>query len=229
MTVPGERGVLAVVVARNEEPTIAGVVKSLRRLGGVAEVTVIDGGSSDRTVEEATGAGARVLMSARPVGKGDALEGAFDRLPEVDILVLADGDVGETAEEAELLMGPVLRGELDIAIGRLPGQPGGGFGLVKGMARWSIRVLTGFDPREPLSGQRCATREVLRACRPFARGFGLETAMTIDAARLGYRVGEIPVAMTHRPTGRSVSGFAHRARQGLDIIRAVFPRALSLR
>ena len=53
--------------------------------------------------------------------------------------------------------------------------------------------------------------------------------MTIDAARLGFRVGEVPVAMTHRATGRTMSGFLHRSRQGADIAWAVLPRALKLR
>jgi hypothetical protein len=101
--------------------------------------------------------------------------------------------------------------------------------LVKGLSRNAIRALTGFDPAEPLSGQRAVRREVLEACRPLAEGFGLETAMTIDAVRLGFGVGEVPVDMTHRATGRSLTGFIHRAGQGADILRAVVPRALGLR
>ena len=62
-----------------------------------------------------------------------------------------------------------------------------------------------------------------------AARFGLETAMTIDAVRLGFRVGEVPVAMSHRPTGRGLQGFVHRGRQGADILLAVAPRAAGLR
>jgi glucosyl-3-phosphoglycerate synthase len=92
-----------------------------------------------------------------------------------------------------------------------------------------IRALTGFASQAPLSGQRAVTARALSECRPLASGFGVETAMTIDALRLGFRVGEVPVAMTHRPTGRGASGFAHRGRQGADILRAVAPRAVGLR
>ena len=142
---------------------------------------------------------------------------------------LVDGDVGDTASEVEVLLGEVLAGRLDLAIGTLPAQPGGGFGLVKRFAGWWIRVLTGFAAYEPLSGQRAVRREVLDGCRPLGPRFGLETAMTIDAVRLGFRVGEIPVEMTHRLTGRGLAGFLHRGGQGLDILRAVLPRALRLR
>src|SRR5207249_1266766 len=93
----------------------------------------------------------------------------------------------------------------------------------------AIRTLTGFRAEEPLSGQRAVTRMALQACRPLAGGFGLETAMTVDALRLGLRVREVPVEMAHRPTGRSLSGFLHRFGQGADIFRAMVPRALNLR
>ena len=101
--------------------------------------------------------------------------------------------------------------------------------MVKTLSRTAIRWLTGFAPAEPLSGQRAVRRECLEACRPLAEGFGLETAMTIDAVRLGFRVGEVPIDMSHRATGRTLSGFLHRAGQGIDILRAVVPRALRIR
>jgi hypothetical protein len=151
------------------------------------------------------------------------------RAPGADVFVLVDGDVGDTASEIDRVLAPVLAGDLDLAIGVLPPLEGGGFGLVKRMASGFIRALTRFDPRAPLSGQRAVQSAVLEACRPLAGGFGLETAMTIDAARLGYRIGEVDVAMSHRATGRGFSGFAHRGRQGADILRAVLPRVLRIR
>ena len=74
--------------------------------------------------------------------------------------------------------------------------------------------LSGFRLVEPLSGQRAATARCLSQIRPFARGFGLETAMTIDLVRLGFKVGEIPVDMAHRPTGRTAAGRFRNALTG---------------
>jgi glycosyltransferase involved in cell wall biosynthesis len=221
--------VLAVVAARNEEATISMTVKALQGIPSVHEVLVVADGSADGTAEEAHRAGARVLARSRAAGKGDAVEAALERGSPSDVYVLVDGDVGASASEAEALLDAVLSGRLDLAIGALPPQPGGGFGLVKGFAGWSIRALTGFEAREPLSGQRAVRGEVLDGCRPLAPRFGLETAMTIDAIRLGFRVGEIPVNMSHRATGRGPAGFLHRALQGVDIALAVLPRASRLR
>lgn len=223
------RRVVALVAAHNEEPRIARTVKSLRAIEAVAEVVVVADGSTDRTPDEARGAGARVFVAPDRRGKGSALDAVLSRIDRADTYLFVDGDVADTAAEAERLLRPVLGGELDLAIGRLPPQPGGGFGLVKRVAAWLIERVAGFRAEEPLSGQRAITGEALDACRPLAGGFGVEVAMTIDAARLGFRVGEVPVEMSHRPTGRTVAGFSHRGRQGLDILRAALPRLFRLR
>ncbi len=62
--------------------------------------------------------------------------------------------------------------------------------------------------------------EVLRAVVPFAPGYGMEPAMTIDAVRAGYRLREVELDLAHRATGRTVGGFVHRARQLWDFGRA---------
>ncbi len=52
---------------------------------------------------------------------------------------------------------------------------------------------------------------------PFATGYGMEIAMTIDRRREQVRASSSsPVDLTHRPTGRTLRGFAHRARQLAD-------------
>jgi hypothetical protein len=66
--------------------------------------------------------------------------------------------------------------------------------------------------------------EVLRAVLPFARGYGMELGMTVDAVRAGYRVGEYELDLSHRATGRTLNGFTHRARQLLDFTRAYWAR-----
>ena len=57
----------------------------------------------------------------------------------------------------------------------------------------------------------------MRAVRPIASGYGVEVALTIKALQAGLRVLEVPTTMTHRHTGRDVSGFLHRGRQFVDI------------
>lgn len=221
--------VVALVAARDEGDRVGATVAALRAISSVAEVVVVDDGSRDTTASEALAAGAAVLQGRRGVGKGRALERALRRLPTPDVWMLADGDLAGSAGALEDLLEPVLSGRVDLCIAAFrPAQPGG-LGLVKRFAARAIRTLSGFEAAEPLSGQRVLTGAALSACRPLARGFGVETAMTIDAARAGLRIEEVALPLTHRPTGRDLRGFAHRARQGLDIVQALVPRALGLR
>jgi glycosyltransferase involved in cell wall biosynthesis len=228
--VAGEVGaprVLAVIPARNEGGRAAHTVRAARGIPGVDEVVVVADGSGDGTASEARGAGARVLVAARRVGKGGALQSAVDRSVPADIYLFLDGDLGESAGRGVVLLEEVAGGRADLAIGVLPREPRhGGFRLVKRFAGAVIRRLSGFRPEEPLSGQRALTREVLDAVRPLAPGFAVEVAMTIDAVRAGFRVVEVPVDMRHNPTGRDVAGFVHRARQGAAVVRGALPRML---
>jgi hypothetical protein len=48
----------------------------------------------------------------------------------------------------------------------------------------------------------------------------MEVGMTIDAVRRGHRLIELELDLEHRASGRTLAGFAHRARQLADIVRA---------
>jgi hypothetical protein len=104
------------------------------------------------------------------------------------------------------------------------GAQTGGFGVVVGVAKWGIRRLGGVDLGAPICGQRVMTRELCHSMLPFARGYGVEVGMDIDAARLGARIVEVPVQMSHRALGRTPAGFAHRGRQLLDVLAALWSR-----
>jgi hypothetical protein len=123
------------------------------------------------------------------------------------------------------LVEAVEAGRCDLAVARFASPEGGGFGFTIGYARKAIERLCGARFEEPLSGQRAMRVSTLRELIPFAAGWGLETGMTIDAVRAGKRVAEIELPLSHRATGRTVSGFLHRARQLRDIRRAVRGRS----
>jgi hypothetical protein len=217
------RGTVALVPARNEEASVGATVRALRGLG-LDEVVVVDDASSDATAAAALGAGATVIRIPRHAGKGAAMEGALRRLPDADVWLFADADLGGSAAGLGALLAACGQG-VDLAIAVLPPQAGGGLGSVRRFAAWAIRRLGGVRTTAPLSGQRAITRACLAAARPLAPGFGVETAMTIDAARAGFRVEEIAVpGLTHRATGRGVRGFVHRGRQGIQIAAAVVAR-----
>ena len=211
---------LAVLIAaRDEEARIGQTVEALRAAFPEAEIVVADDGSRDSTAATARRAGARVVRLPR-LGKGQALTLAEREAPQ-GALLLCDADL-----EGDLA--PLLDGA-DLSIAAFAEQQGGGFGIAKRTARALVRALSGFEAREPLSGQRALTQAARDACFPLAPGFGCEVRMTIDAVRAGLRVEERELPLRHRATGRDTGGFVHRGRQLLDAVLACGPTAINHR
>ncbi len=220
---------LAVIVAaRNEADRVAETVAALRAEFPAAAIWVADDASEDGTAEVAMAAGAQVVSRGRPHGKGGnvtaAAQAALSVEPAPSLVLLCDGDLGASAARLAPLVAAVERGECDLAVAAFSRRVGGGFGLALGFARWAIRRLCGAETEAPISGQRAMRVEALRATLPFAAGFGMEIGMTVDAVRAGYRLGEYELDLEHRATGRSFSGFLHRAVQLRDFCRAYWPR-----
>jgi glycosyltransferase involved in cell wall biosynthesis len=204
-----------IVTAHNEADRLGATLAALAEAFPGARVLVADDGSTDGGAAVAEAAGAEVVRSERPQGKGGTATLAAERLlaDPPGLVILADGDLAETAGRLGPVADAVRRGEADLAVADFTRRVGGGFGLALGFARWAIRSRSGLELRAPISGQRAMSGAVLQAVVPFAPRFGMEIGMTVDAARAGFRVVEVPVDLAHRATGRTLRGFAHRARQ----------------
>ena len=220
------------VAARDEAELIAETVGALRGALPGAAVWVADDGSRDGTAAAAARAGAIVLPAGGRIGKGGAMTllarralGALDASSGPDpVFLLCDGDLAGSAAALPALVEAVLRDEADVAVAVFATRRGGGVGAAVGFARWALRDLTGAGARAPISGQRAMRARTLRRVLPFARGYGMELAMSIDAARAGMRILELELDLSHRVTGRSPGGFAHRARQLADFVRVYLRR-----
>lgn len=206
-----------IIPAYNEEKWVGKTVEALKKVEEVEEVIVVDDGSKDRTSPEAWEAGAWVRRFPENRGKSQAMrEGAW--LARGEVLAFLDADLGTTAGEIKRLLLPVLRGEADMAIGRLVGAGrGGGIGLVKTAAYWGIYYYTGKKLQAPLSGQRVLTRGVWEQLRFKGSGFAAEVSLTVESLQGGFRLLEVPLEMSHRLTKNDLAGIKHRGRQFLDI------------
>jgi glycosyltransferase involved in cell wall biosynthesis len=237
--------IYAIVTAYNEAERIGVTLATLTRAFPGVRLIVGDDGSDDATTQIARAAGARVLRSERVIGKGGAASLAAEAgLEEVRaragvagssgasasasagraIFLLCDGDLGESARALSALTEAVERGEADVAVAAFATRVGGGFGLALGFARWAIRRRCGLQTVAPISGQRALNLQALADVLPFAHGFGMEIGMTIDAVRAGHRVVELELELSHRASGRTLAGFAHRGGQLVDFARAYLAR-----
>jgi len=193
-------------------------------------VVVADDGSRDATATVALRAGAELVRALPALGKGGAATLAAERVlaealePGQPVVVLCDGDLGDSAARLATLAAVVDRGEADLAIAAFVHREGGGLGAALAFARWAVRRLTGLELTAPISGQRALRGDILPVVLPFAHGFGMEIGMTVDAVRAGYRIVEIELDLGHRSTGRTPRGFVHRGSQLADIARVYLDR-----
>jgi glycosyltransferase involved in cell wall biosynthesis len=217
-----------IVAAHDEADRIGATLAALRRAFPGADLWVGDDASGDGTGETALAGGARVVSRGRPHGKGAnvsaAAEAMLSEAPDLGLVLLCDGDLGESAARLGPLVDAVRSDECDLAVAAFSRRVGGGFGVAVGFARWAIRRLCGAEAIAPLSGQRAMRAELLRGALPFAAGYGMEVGMTVDAVRAGFRLREYELDLEHRATGRTPRGFVHRGRQLLDISRAYLTR-----
>jgi hypothetical protein len=156
-------------------------------------------------------------------GDGESIEDAGTIHAE-PIFILCDGDLAESASTLGALADAMRHGDADMAVAAFATRVGGGVGLAVAFARWAIRRRCGLETQAPISGQRALRASVLEDVLPFAEGFGMEIGMTIDAARAGHRIVELELDLSHRATGRTFAGFAHRGRQLADFVRVYIAR-----
>ncbi len=226
----GEGALAAIVAAHNEADLVGETVRALREAFPGARVWVADDASTDGTAEVAMLAGAEVVRRGRSHGKGGNVTAAADAALSVEapprIVLLCDGDLGTSAARLAPLVKAVERDECDLAVAAFAHRVGGGFGVALGFAHWAIKRLCGEETQAPISGQRALRVEALRAALPFAKGYGMEVGMTVDAVRAGYRLREYELDLEHRATGRNLAGFLHRAGQLRDFARVFVSRQL---
>jgi glycosyltransferase involved in cell wall biosynthesis len=107
-----------VIAAYNEQPRLG---ETLRRLlaCGYRNVAVVDDGSRDATYQVAMDAGVWVLRHLVNLGQGAALQTgiAFALERGADVIVTFDADGQHDPAEIESMTAPVLRGDVDLAIG----------------------------------------------------------------------------------------------------------------
>lgn len=220
---------LAVLVAaRNEADTIGGAIAALKETFPEATIWVADDASEDGTNDLALAAGAQVIRRGRVHGKGGNMTACAEAMLSAPrqpaIVLLCDADLALSAGQLGQLVDAVEADECDLAVAAFAKRVGGGFGIALNFSRWVIERRCGLSPEAPISGQRAMKLEVLRAVLPFAPAYGMETGMTIDAVRAGYRLREYELDLAHRATGRTFGGFMHRFRQLVDFARVYVSR-----
>jgi dolichol-phosphate mannosyltransferase len=212
--------VCVLVPTLNEAPTIGSVVKEFQQLG-YTHILVMDGRSTDKTIEIARGLGVTVRTQSGK-GKGNALMEAFEQIRQ-PYVILVDGDGTYTAKDAEKLLRPLYLG-FDHVIGdRLNTADRGAFSFLNHLGNVLInflfKVAHGTDLHDILSGYRAFTMDSVKGMRLKEKGFGIETEMTVEAVRNGQRIMVVPVHYRKRVGTRTKLNPFH---DGVKIITTTY-------
>lgn len=209
----------------NEEESIESVIKEFQSLG-FEKILVIDGHSTDDTVERARKTGARVVVQ-RGTGKGRAMKEAFELIEEA-YTVLIDGDGTYLPSEVNLLLNPVLDGRADHVVGnRFGNLEAGSFKKLNMFGNRIINhffgIIYGVRLADILSGYRAFATEGVRSLDLNMPGFEIESEITIESVKKGLRIAEVPI--TYRPRPRGTKTKLNPMRDGLKIILTIYRMA----
>lgn len=197
-----------VVPAWNEEQTIGKVLLSIR--GMTDDLVVVDGHSTDRTVEIALAHDARIVQeNAR--GKGNAVRVGLTTVRH-PITVFIDADGSHEPADIPRLVDPIRAGEADLVIGsRMLGGSEELFGSISEVVRLmgslmislSINYRFGVRFTDYQNGFRAIRTEVGRTISLTSALTTIEQEMVMKCLEHGYRVIEIPAHEYRRKGGVS--------------------------
>jgi glycosyltransferase involved in cell wall biosynthesis len=195
---------LAVLVpCYNEEAAVATVVRDFRAALPHAAIYVYDNNSRDRTGEVARAAGA--IVRGEPLqGKGNVVRRMFADI-EADVYVLVDGDATYHAASAPTMVDRLVRERLDMVVGcRVDSEEAAyraGHRLGNALFTGSVARLFGNRFTDILSGYRVFSRRFVKSFPALAKGFEIETELTVHALELRMPIAEMNTPYGARPVG----------------------------
>jgi glycosyltransferase involved in cell wall biosynthesis len=196
--------IAVLVPCYNEALTVATVVDQFRAALPRCIVYVYDNRSSDGTGDIARASGAVVRREERP-GKGGVMRRMFAEI-DADIYVITDGDATYDATRAPEMVARLQRDDLDVVTGirdheERDGAYRRGHQFGNRAFNWLLGVLFGERPSDMFSGYRVMSRRFVKSFPAEARGFEIETELTVHALDLRVPVAEVRTRYFERPQG----------------------------
>jgi len=226
-----QQRVIAVMPAYNAEKTLAATLADMPP-GCVDEVILVDDGSKDRTVEIARAMGLTVIVHPQNRGYGGNQKTCYRHALErgADVVVMIHPDYQYDSRVIPHAVGFIELGICDVVLGsRIRSRDEafkGGMPAWKYLANRFLTAIENLALGQNLgdfhSGFRVYRRAVLERI-PFEKNsddFVFDTQFLVQAVRLGFRLGDVPVPVRYFKEASSIN-FRRSVRYGLGTLGTV--------
>jgi glycosyltransferase involved in cell wall biosynthesis len=223
--------IIAVMPAYNAERTLAATLADVP-VGSIDEVILVDDGSQDRTVQVARDMGLTVIVHPENRGYGGNQKTCYrEALARgADIVVMIHPDYQYDSRVIPHAVSFIELGICDVVLGsRIRSRQealAGGMPVYKYLSNRFLttveNVALGQNLGDFHSGFRVYHRAVLERI-PFERNsddFVFDTQLLVQAVRLGFRLGDIPVPVRYFDEASSIN-FRRSVVYGLSTLGAV--------
>ncbi len=215
--------IAVVIPCYNEALAIGQVLSDFKAVLPEAALHVFDNNSTDDTAIVAARHGAEVThVSLR--GKGNVVRRMFADV-EADVYVMVDGDATYDVSEVRAHLALLVRGKIDMLVGCRT-EEGEDSATYRRGHREGNRLLTasvayifGGHFSDMLSGYRIFSRRYVKSFPAVAKGFEIETELTVHALGLRMPCAEVPTPYGARPDGSHSKLSTYR--DGLRIVKTI--------
>ena len=194
-----------IIAALNEAPGIGLTIAEMKDTLADISVLVVDGRSSDRTVEIAKNLGAKVVCQDG-IGKGDALAKALEYVDlKVDYCIITDADYTYPAEYVPAMIKVLDENPL---VGMVCGNRHDGyvnekalhniFQIGNRLLAFAHNMLNGVPLQDPLTGLRVIRSEILQGWQIKSKGFDIEVELNSLVKSRKFLIREIPIVYRAR-------------------------------
>lgn len=190
----------------NEAATVRRIIERVLASPYVAELVVVDDGSSDDTVSIVRAIDderIRVICQPENLGKGAALRRGFQEVT-AEFVIVQDADLEYDPAEYDQMLAPLLNDEADVVYGSrfLGGQPHRVLyywhSVGNRMLTTASNMLSGLNLTDMETCYKAFRREVIQGIDLQEDRFGVEPEITAKVAHARWRVYEVGISYAGR-------------------------------